>query len=60
MRLALVMQFKNKILSRRLELKVTQENSRIWSRFRIRYSEVRIRGSGPVLKCHGSATPPGK
>ncbi len=33
-------------------LKVTDENCRI--RNRIRYSEVRIRGSGQ--KCHGSAT----
>jgi hypothetical protein len=35
-------------------LKVTDEKSRI--RIRIRLSEVRIRGSGSVPKCHGSAT----
>jgi hypothetical protein len=35
-------------------LKVTGENSRIWSRIRIRYSEVRVRESGSVAKCHGS------
>jgi hypothetical protein len=33
-------------------LKVTTQHNRI----RIRYSEVRIRGSGSVPKCHGSAT----
>jgi hypothetical protein len=38
-------------------LKVTDENSRIQSqiRIRIRKSEVRIRGSGSVPKCRGSA-----
>jgi hypothetical protein len=35
-------------------LKVTDENIRI--RIRIRWSETRIRGSGSVPKCHGSAT----
>ncbi len=39
-------------------LKGTEENCRIRSRIRIRvrYSEVRIRGSGSVPKCHGTAT----
>jgi hypothetical protein len=37
-------------------LKVTDENSRIWSRIRIRKSDVRILGPGSVPKCHGSAT----
>jgi hypothetical protein len=37
-------------------LKVNDENSRIQSRIRIHWSEARIRGSGSVPKCHGSAT----
>jgi hypothetical protein len=38
-------------------LKVTDKNSmiRIRIRFQVPESEVRIRGSGPVPKCHGSA-----
>ncbi len=35
-------------------LRVKDENSRIW--IRIHWSEVRIRGSGSVPKCHGSTT----
>ncbi len=37
-------------------LKVAEERSRIRSWIRIRYSEVRIRGSGSAPKCHGSPT----
>jgi hypothetical protein len=39
-------------------LKVTNKKRRIRSWIRIRLSEVRIRGSGSVLKCHGSGALP--
>jgi hypothetical protein len=39
-------------------LKVTDENSRIRSRIRIRLLEILIRDPNPYQKCHGSATLP--